>query len=117
VLQVNGTADQNVPIDGGRGARTLSGGSHPPPRDGAATMAVADGCPTDPAVVHHDDLTISTWSGCGAGTEIRFVVIAGSPHAWPGSQSSALSGATVGVPYPGYDASFEVWAFLSSHHR
>jgi len=117
VIQINGTADQNVPIDGGRGARTLSGGSHPPPRDGANTMAAADACPNDPAVVHHDDLTVSTWSGCGQGTQIRFVVIDGSPHAWPGSKGGPLSGATVGTAYPNYDASFEVWAFLAAHHR
>jgi polyhydroxybutyrate depolymerase len=117
VIQINGTADENVPIDGGRGSRTMSGGSHPPPRDGADTMAVADGCPDDPGVAQHDDLTVTTWSGCGEGTEIRFVVIAGSPHAWPGSQGRPLSGITVGEPYPNYDASFELWAFLSSHHR
>ncbi|MGZ4785836.1 MAG: extracellular catalytic domain type 1 short-chain-length polyhydroxyalkanoate depolymerase [Acidimicrobiales bacterium] len=117
VIQINGTADQNVPIDGGRGSRTLSGGSHPPPRDGADTMAVADGCPNDPSVTNDRDLTTTTWSGCGDATTIRFVVIAGSPHAWPGSQSGPLSGITVGTPYPNYDASYEVWAFLAAHPR
>jgi polyhydroxybutyrate depolymerase len=117
VIQINGTADQNVPIDGGRGSRTLSGGSHPPPRDGADTMAVADRCPNDPSVTNDGDLTTTVWSGCGDGTTIRYVVIAGSPHAWPGSVSTPLSGATVGVPYANYDASYEVWAFLASHPR
>lgn len=117
VIQINGTADDNVPIEGGRGSRTLSQGSHPPPRDGAVTIAAADACPDVPSVSTDGDVTTTTWAGCGDGTEVRFVVIEGSPHAWPGSEGRPLSGLTVGTPYPGYDASHEIWAFLSAHRR
>jgi len=117
VIQINGTADDNVPIDGGRGSRTLSGGSHPPPRDGADAIARADACADGPEVGVRGDLTTTSWTGCADGTDVRYVVIDGSPHAWPGSVGRPLSGLTVGTPYPDYDASFEVWAFLSSHPR
>ena len=79
VLHIHGTADHNLPINGGRGAQSLSGVVFRPPRDGAKTIAEADQCrrrstSRDRA---NPDVTIETWRSCTDRTEVRFVTVAG----------------------------------------
>ena len=49
VMHIHGTADQNLPIDGGVGPKSVAGVDFPPPRDGFATLTTVDGCPTPTA--------------------------------------------------------------------
>lgn len=55
------------------------------------------------------------WSPCAGGTEVEFVVIEGASHAWPGGNGGTER--LVGPTYEGYDASAELWSFLSGHPR
>lgn len=118
VLHIHGTADQNIPIGGGTGPQAISGVSFGVPIDGARTVAAADGCPAEPvpsADPSNPDLTIDRWNPCADGTEVRFVTVAGAPHAWMGPQRP---GTRPGAErYTGLDASAEIWAFLTTHER
>jgi polyhydroxybutyrate depolymerase len=120
LLHLHGTADENVPIEGGTGTRGVSGADHRPAQPSATTVARADGC-TDPPVTAVDggnpDLTISTWAGCAAGTGVSFVAVAGASHAWMGHDRGPLAEGLVGEPYPDLDASRALWAFVSAHPR
>jgi polyhydroxybutyrate depolymerase len=83
VVHVHGTADENVPLAGGTGSRSVAGVSWPPPREGFATLAERDGCP--PAVEHEDgDVTTAARAPCRDGAAAAFVTIEGAGHAWPG---------------------------------
>ena len=114
LIQVHGTADQNVPIDGGRGSSSISQVDYNPPVQASTSIAAADSCP-DPSVDQSGDFTTTSWQPCAASTAVRMVVIAGSPHAWPGSVDDTPN---IGSkPYPNYDATYEVVAFLLSHPR
>ena len=84
VMHVHGTADQNIPIGGGTGSRSLAGVDFAPPVDGLQTIARADGCAEPPAVERTGDLTTTTWVSCNNASEVRFVTIDGASHAWPG---------------------------------
>jgi polyhydroxybutyrate depolymerase len=120
LLHLHGTADENVPIGGGSGARSVAGVDFPPAQPSAGAVARADGC-TDPPVTSVDggnpDLTISTWTGCAAGTGVSFVAVAGASHAWMGHDRGPLAEGLVGEPYPDLDASRALWAFVSAHPR
>ena len=114
-MEIHGTADRNVPIDGGAGDRSISQVDYPSVRTGIATMASLAGCAAEPSVATAGDLTTTTWSGCDAATTVKLVAITGASHAWPGSTPTRLN--VAGSPYPDYDASREIWAFLSTHPR
>jgi polyhydroxybutyrate depolymerase len=108
---LHGTADDNVPLAGGQGSQSIAGVSFPPPRDGAVTVAAADGCPAAPGRATGDaGRTVETWAPCRSGTEVRFVTVAGAPHAWMGSPRAGTAGGAV-------DASTELWSFLVAHPR
>ena len=120
-LMLHGTADQNVPIDGGVGARSIAGVSFRSPRRSAAILAGAMGCPHRPRAAverSNPDLRTTTWSPCRQATTVEFVAVRGAPHAWMGhpSPSPALQ-RVVGVPYPGLDASRTIWTFLAQQRR
>jgi polyhydroxybutyrate depolymerase len=100
VLHLHGDADENIPIEGGVGSRSISGVSFPPPRDGFATLADADGCPAAERSTP-SGRTEQRREPCVDGTAARFVTVAGAPHAWPTT----------------FDATAEIVDFLLAHPR
>lgn len=118
VLHIHGSADANVPIEGGEGDASISKISYPDPHEATATFADADGCDPDPLEetdLTNADVTSQTWSGCAGRTTVRFVTVAGANHAWMGHPStSRLSNRRVGEPYANYDSSLAIWTFLAS---
>jgi polyhydroxybutyrate depolymerase len=119
VLHIHGTADQNIPIDGGYGPNAISGVSFNRPIDGATTLAAADGCAATPTVEvdpSNRDLTVHAWSSCHGRTEVEFVTVAGASHAWMGHAGGAAR-KLVGPPYMKLDSSLAIWTFLANHPR
>ena len=116
LLQIHGTGDNVVPIDGGTGVlstRTV----YPPAREASQTIASTDSCATAPSTV--DDATnpgvaVTTWSRCRAGTGVEFVAVSGAAHPWMHAAPASLP---AGTPYPGIDSSRAIWAFLAAHPR
>ena len=118
VIHVHGTADQNLPIDGGVGPGGLSGVDFNPPIDGIHTLASADGCPSTPistADAGNADLSIQTWQPCRDQTTVQFVTVVGATHAWMGSPAPPTR--LLGGVYLKYDSSAAIWAFLVAHPR
>ena len=114
VIHVHGTADESVPLAGGQGPRSVAGVDFPPPRDGFATLADADGCPAADEVTE-GDVTTATRAPCRDGTAAAFVTIAGAGHAWPGGTGPVSP--VVGPVHEGYDATAELVSFLLAHPR
>jgi len=118
LLHLHGAADTNHPIDGGQGGTSISGVDFHSARTSVRDFAAADGCPGTPIVEVDSvnrDLTISTWTPCAGGSEVRFVEVAGAPHAWMGHSSVAPW--LTGEPYPDLDASEVVVDFVLAHPR
>lgn len=119
-FHLHGGADTNLPIAGGRGTG-VAGVAFRPAREAVDALTGADGCapvpvpgvdPTNP------DVTVTTWTPCRSGTEVRFVVVAGATHAWMGhAGASPVAARLVGEPYPGLDASRAIWSVLAAHPR
>ena len=120
LLQIHGTADGNVPFEGGLGNGPAQV-SYAPPRTAAATISAADGCArrttttVDPV---NPDLVLERWRRCSAGSDVRFLAVTGAGHAWMGhAPSSAAAQLLVGPAYERLDASRAVWSFVSAHSR
>lgn len=125
VLEIHGTSDQNVPIDGGKGPKDISGSVYPPPLDGLETLAAQDGCrrgPVDSTDTKNSNLTYEVWRPCAAGTLVEWIRVAGAGHAWMGHRAHSILARIVsrrlsGRPCMGFDSSAAVWSFLSAHPR
>ncbi|HEX9530946.1 MAG TPA: PHB depolymerase family esterase [Acidimicrobiales bacterium] len=112
IAAFHGTADPIVPFKGGGvsccGSPTL--GSAP---DAMAGWAGHDGCAqqfTDtrlsPQVIERQ------WSGCHPGTEVRFYMIQGGGHTWPGSK---IALGPLGLTTNEISATDTLWAFFQAH--
>ncbi len=121
VLEIHGTADQNVPINGGVGTDGLNRENYPPPVDGLQTLAAQDGCPKTSASQRDQEnpaVSYQIWRPCRAGTIVEWARITGANHAWMGHQASrAAELLEGGTPYMGFDSSAAVWSFLAAHPR
>jgi len=119
-MEIHGTDDQNIPINGGKGSSELSGTTFPPPVDALETIASADGC--SPASTSPDPsneaVTIESWTPCAASTTVQWVKVSGANHAWMGHPpSSPAAESLVGAPFMGFDSSAAVWSYLAAHPR
>ncbi len=119
VMEIHGTDDQNIPINGGKGTRGVSGVTFPPPLVALETFASADGCgsPVTTGDVSNRAVTVETWGSCRNSTSVEWVKVAGADHAWMGHQGSPGSVLVAGEPYLGFDSSAAVWSFLAAHPR
>jgi polyhydroxybutyrate depolymerase len=127
VLAFHGTADPILLFNGGVGDLTaaLSGGSPAPPStpadvDGPGypaavkAWAKANGCgdATDERRSAH---VIERTYDCDPNAEVRFFIVEGGGHSWPGSAFSAAIAKVVGPTTDELDASEEIWSFFSRH--
>jgi polyhydroxybutyrate depolymerase len=116
VIAIHGTADKNIPYDGGEG----SGVAH---IDGPAVPAVnaswrqTDRC-APPAVTTAGTVTTSVAS-CPAGRSVELVTIAGAGHQWPGGVPSPIVERLLGTdpPSTALDATQVIWTFFAAHAR
>lgn len=105
VIELHGTADPEVPYQGGPAA---DGG--PTPFDYPSTPALAqrwanlDSCPTAASSNSTGPATTLSWTGCQDGTAVTMVSVAGAGHVWfapgLGSADSAV------------DATTTIWEFF-----
>ncbi len=120
VFHLHGTADTNMPIDGGKGSG-LSATVFVSARSSVEAMASVNGLsvstPT-PMVTSNADVTALSWRSRSSSTEVRFVTVRGATHAWMGHPAqSAGSSSYVGIPYMGLDATRTILSFVLSKSR
>jgi polyhydroxybutyrate depolymerase len=85
VVAVHGTADRNVPINGGIGPVSVTHYQYPPLAASLGTFVAADGCGPTPRVSHRPSVQISTWR-CVGDRNVVLAVVAGMGHIWPGAR-------------------------------
>lgn len=106
MLAIHGDADQNHPIDGGQGPRSIAGVDFTSMQTTLSLWTAAMGC-GEPTKSTSGPLTETDWEGCKDGTIARYIVIAGADHPWPGGLPSVLGNATEDL-----DGTKTVWAFF-----
>ena len=101
-LDIHGTADTVVPINGKKPDRKGNVPAY------AAGWARRDGCATTPAVRHPRHLvTRLVFGGCPAGMRVEVLRLSGTDHGWPGAPP----------PWPrhnpsGVDANVEILRYI-----
>ena len=112
VLVIHGTADRNLPFDGGPGARALA------VHDVRSVAAAIDfwrrnnRCADAPATEHSGVVARTRYSGCSDGSEVELIAIDGGGHSWPGGERMARF---LDPPSTAIDASAEIWRFFARH--
>lgn len=115
LLAIHGDADQNHPIDGGRGPRTNIKGEFRSLSSSLDAWTTAEEC-GGPSQTVSGPLTETTWSGCREGTSTEAIVIAGADHPWPGARVNPAP-KLQGQPSQALDATAAVWSFFAAHGR
>jgi polyhydroxybutyrate depolymerase len=116
VIAIHGTADKNIPYNGGEG----DGVAH---IDGPSVPAVnaswrgADHC-ASPVITTVGSVTTSV-ARCLSGQAVELITIAGAGHQWPGGTSNPLAQRILGTdpPSTALDATQVIWAFFAAHPR
>lgn len=108
LLAIHGDADQNHPINGGEGARSIAGVPFVSMEKTLALWTNAMGCGQSPQRSTSGALTTTDWKDCKGGTVARYIIIKGADHPWPGGPD----GVQGSVASKELDATKAVWAFF-----
>jgi polyhydroxybutyrate depolymerase len=116
VIAIHGTADKNIPYNGGEGdgVAHIDGPSVPAVN---ASWRTADHCAA-PVSTTVGTVTTSVAS-CPAGRAVELITIAGAGHQWPGGASNLLAQRILGTdpPSTALDATQVIWRFFATHPR
>jgi polyhydroxybutyrate depolymerase len=103
ILEMHGTADANVPYDGGH-STYRNGMVMPPVATVIQRWVSLDGCTGNPANSQVGITKTSLWTSCKGGAVVRLDTVVGGHHTWFGSTFD---------PVPGEpDSNTVVWNFL-----
>jgi polyhydroxybutyrate depolymerase len=115
VIQIHGTADENVPLAGGVGRKALTRTSYPPAADSVALWVGIDGCNKEPVQSEPaPQLHLRDYRLCRRGTEVAYFVVDGGGHSWPGGERML---AVLDAPSPVMMATETVWQFFAKHPK
>ncbi len=114
VLIIHGTADENLPYNGGVGAKALDKHEVRPVSYAVDSWKRFDRCPDTPATTTQGVVTRSVWSPCADGTSLELYKIEGGGHAWPGGQRMMR---ILDAPSNALDATQVAWNFFATHAR
>ncbi|HEY1067833.1 MAG TPA: PHB depolymerase family esterase [Pirellulales bacterium] len=119
VMHFHGTKDENYPLAGGIGDRSVAGVDFRPVSHGIKQWIAADGCPSEPKKTElpnlKDDGTHVTQEVYGPGrdgSEVVLVTIHGGAHTWPG-RAPRREG--LGLSTQDVSANDMMWEFFQRH--
>ena len=116
VIAIHGTADHNIPYNGGPGdgPGNIDGPSIPAVN---ATWRAADHC-APPTATTAASVTTSV-AHCPGGRTVELITIAGAGHQWPGGTHSPIAERLLHLdpPSTALDATAVIWSFFAAHHH
>ncbi len=116
VLAIHGTADQNVPLNGGYGTRGFTHTDHTSVAGSLARWRAIDRC-GNPQVTRRAPVTTER-TACAGGAAVDLITIEGAGHQWPGSKPPPAWAARMldlDQPSTALDATAVLWEFFSRH--
>ena len=115
VIDFHGTADANVPIAGGVGAKSFTKYAYPPVARSIAFWAAHDDCGKDPIVsAPAPTVTLRSYPLCVGNTAVDYYVIDGGGHAWPGGKRMLK---LLDAPSTAISATPLIWRFFAAHPK
>ncbi|MBK8962178.1 MAG: PHB depolymerase family esterase [Candidatus Competibacter sp.] len=118
ILHIHGGNDQNVPLEGGRGAYSAQMASYPSALRGLDQWRQRNNCAATPL---QSSVTADThrfsYQGCKNGADVTYYVVRGGGHGWPGSTPNAKQqGRGIYLSHQ-LSASEEIWKFFAAHPK
>ncbi len=119
VLHIHGTADQRVPLKGGRGRRTALQNSWPPVEQAIDRWCEINRCGKPGQVIRLvAGLTGRRYTGVA---DVELWLVQGGRHNWPGGAAPPTKRRWWSRRHPpalkGFSASEKVWDFFAAHER
>ena len=112
VLIVHGSADRNLPIDGGVGAKAFAVHEVRSLASAIDFWRRHDGCSETARSEVVGAVRRTSYSACSDGSEVEVVTIEGGGHSWPGGDRLARF---LDPPSAALDATGEIWRFFARH--
>ena len=112
VLHIHGMEDQNVPIHGGKGLRSVSGVSHRSLSDTVDLISRSRKCQT-PEVIHQKDGSEIHSYHCKKGAPLKLILLKGCGHEWPGGHGTVRKDSVC----RNFSASKEAWEFAKQFSK
>ncbi|MDD5194323.1 MAG: PHB depolymerase family esterase [Candidatus Omnitrophica bacterium] len=117
IIAFHGTADNNVPYNGGTGKRSIEKNRVDKPVSYAINFWVKyDGCNTTPIREESGNIIQERYTGGKEGTEVLLYTVKGGGHAWPGGKAGRTSG-NVDQPTQEISATDLMWEFFQKHPK
>jgi polyhydroxybutyrate depolymerase len=113
VVAIHGTADRNVPINGGVGPRSVTHRNYPSLAATIAPFVAADECAPEPRRSDKPPVQLNTWTCAGQRHLVVLAVVNGMGHEWPGSRPADGIKRVLRQP-PVLDATTFLWTNLRS---
>ncbi|MDR3416471.1 MAG: PHB depolymerase family esterase [Nevskia sp.] len=113
VIHIHGSADQNVTLGGGIGAKALEKVPKPPVMEGVEFWARHNGCGA-PETSGEGKVLKTSYRGGRGSCEVEFHLIEGGGHAWPGGEQML---AILDKPSQELAATPLIWQFFAAHPR
>ena len=116
VLHIQGSADENVPLTGGRGKYTARGTSYPPVQQAIDLWRTRNSCSANITQMPlSPDTTCRVYSGCQA--EVRLCLVQNGGHAWPGQDVERWQERANYYVTRSFDATVLSWQFFVQHPK
>ena len=112
VLVIHGSADRNLPIDGGVGAKAFAVHEVRSLASAIDFWRRHDGCSQSARSAVDGVVRRMSYSSCNGGSEVEVVTIEGGGHSWPGGDRLARF---LDPPSTSLDATDEMWRFFARH--
>lgn len=113
-LVIHGTADENLPYNGGVGRKALDKHDVRPVSFAVDSWKSFDKCAGTATTTTQGVVTHSAWSSCADGTVVELYKIEGGGHSWPGGQRMAR---ILDAPSNALNATQVAWDFFAAHPR
>ena len=111
LIAFHGTADMQVPYEGGMSA--MSDEPWDSVRKWTTDWAQGNGCDASPREsAISTDVTRFEYSSCESGATVMLYAVADGGHTWPGSDPPAWTSGMAGRTTDSIDATREIWAFF-----
>ena len=112
LLVIHGSADRNLPIDGGVGAKAFAVHEVRSLASAIDFWRRHDGCSQSARSAVDGVVRRMSYSSCNGGSEVEVVTIEGGGHSWPGGDRLARF---LDPPSTSLDATDEIWRFFARH--
>ena len=116
ILHIHGTADENVPLDGGTGAFSARRANWPAVDRGLLLWRDINRCKAEPTIVFEgEDTTCTSWTDCDKSAVVEVCLVDGGGHAWPGAEPAGWQIRRNIYVSQLFDASRFIWSFFTRH--